>query len=253
MRGDIGSLTALLIATKGEYSSDDVKFMGWEYTTVLLICLPVFFSFLAYAGILFYEVATKKELISAKPATISTTTSKYADKSAPTGPGGNPEGLQNPPGQGGLPGHQPVDLGQGQGLHGQPDTRPGQGLGTNTGAFGQPGTTAGTQPVAVEKDTTVELYLWEELLLFMAFHLVGLVFCIQPGLSRRGHTALGIVIAWLHLALICAYAFVAVQCYHSDQEAGQSQALHDYRFPAARLDRPHRRPGLIICCTSQRK
>lgn len=104
-------------------------------------------------------------------------------------------------------GHKPVDLGApqphqpGLGVPGQQPPLPGQ-----PPVLGQP---AG-QPLAVEKDTTVELYLWEELLLFMAFHLVGLVFCIQPALSHRKHTAVGIVIAWLHLPLICGYTFVAV-------------------------------------------
>lgn len=59
MRGDVNALAELFLYTKGEYSSDNVEFMGWYSTTVLLICLPVFLTFLAYAGILFYEVATK--------------------------------------------------------------------------------------------------------------------------------------------------------------------------------------------------
>lgn len=199
MRGDTISLTALLIATKGEYGSENVEFMGWYSTTVLLICLPVFLTFLAYAGILFYEVATKKEFISSRPLTISTTTSKYVDTGAPQGAQGagtlaNPPGTNYPaPGAGHL-GHQPVDLGS------NPQTSP--------PVIGGPGIVAA--PVAVEKDTTVELYLWEELLLFMVFHLVGLVFCIQPCLTKRNHNAVGIVVAWLHLPYICGYAFVAV-------------------------------------------
>lgn len=203
MRGDSVTLAAWLISTKGEYAAENVEIMGWYSTTVLLICLPVFLTFLAYAGILFYEVATKKDLITTKPITISTTTSKYADTGLPAGT------LANPPPPAPIGGgHQPVDLGSNshptQGTTAHP---PGQNLAINTGV---PPTGLATDAIVVEKDTTLELYLWEELLIYMIFHLVGLVFCIQPCLTKRNHNAVGIVIAWIHFPLICGYAFVAV-------------------------------------------
>lgn len=171
-----------------EYTSDDVQADGWYSSTVLLICLPVFLTLLAYAGILFYEVAAKKELISNRPITINTTATKYTDP--------NPQ-LANPPGTTGtLATNLPVNNPQHAPLP----------LDINN----QNPQVVQTAPVVVEKDTTIEPYLWEELLVYFVFHLVALVFCIHPAQISTNQNVLSIVIAWLHFAYICGYSFVAV-------------------------------------------
>lgn len=204
MRGHYLDLIQLALEKQGEFDSTDTKMLGWDHTFVLLMCLPVFFSFLAYAGILFYEVATKKEFISSKPLTITTTTAKYVDTGAnppqlpgqPTTAQGTTAGTTVNSGEGGALAtnvHQPVDPAN-------PLARPPV---VQTGGTNQPA-------AVIEKDTTVELYIWEELLIYMAIHIVGLTFCVQPALRKRDHNAVGVVIAWLHFAYILGYAFVSV-------------------------------------------
>jgi hypothetical protein len=201
MRGSYIDIFGLALTKGGEYDSSDTKLLGWDHTFVLLMCLPVFFSFLAYAGILFYEVATKKEFISSKPITIITTTidatkaGKYVETANPPTLGAQP--TTGTVGTGADPknAHLPVDP-----LNLNPTANPPV---MATGVTTLPA-------IAVQKDTTSELYLWEELLIYMVFHIVGLTFCVQPAKRTRAHNACGVIIAWLHFALIIAYAFVSV-------------------------------------------
>lgn len=215
-----GTFTDLIyyIGLKDEYDYSNAEKMGWNSTFVLLMCLPVFFSILAYAGILFYEVAAKKELISSKPLAVSTTSAKYADTTGnqPSNPTGGPTGIPTLGGAGNTgatninPGMDGTNLGGPTGTTNPPALNPGIGLaqppGTTTGALNQPPTTTG----AVASDANCELYIYEELLIYMMFHLIGLAFCVQPALYKRGHNAVGVVIAWLHFALLGGYTFVAV-------------------------------------------
>jgi hypothetical protein len=243
MRGDAVTLATLLFATKGEYSADNVEFMGWYSTTVLLICLPVFLTFLAYAGILFYEVAAKKELITSRPLSVSTASTKYAAGTDPA----NPTGTNYPPGS--PQGHQPVDLGSNAGAQPQPYGATANPQSHFGGGANAPGSTLGSSGVPPQIGAgATELYLWEELFLFMVFHMVGLVFCIQPALTKRNHNSVGIVIAWLHFPYICGYAFVSVTPANSDQGNGQSQDVHAHRIPRIQLHPARQRPGLIIYC-----
>ena len=52
------------------------------------------------------------------------------------------------------------------------------------------------------------LYVWEELLILLAFHVVSCSFYAQPRASSQN--ALGPVLAWIHFVALAAYAFIIV-------------------------------------------
>lgn len=208
MRGTYFDIIALALQKGGEFTSEDTEMLGWNHTLVLLMCLPVFFTFLAYAGILFYEVATKKELISSKPVAINTAPAKYVDT------GANP--TQAPAQASNI--SSISEAHQGQAIN--PNFQ-GAKTTSNSSNPNLPIFQAAVSPQLVadaQKDSNAELYLWEELLIYMVFHIVGLTFSVQPAIRHRDHNAVGVIIAWLHMALIVAYAFVAVVYRHPDKK-----------------------------------
>ncbi len=165
----------------GEYDDKQIEPYGWYASRVLLIALPVFITLLAYAIILFAEVAMKKNFIAGPPASIETTVKRYEDNTA--GQNFQPNLQVNNP-------------------------RPGDA----TAGMNQPPTTV-IQTVTVEKEHTNEPYLWEELLVYLMFHLVSLGMTIHTSQWESNQNVLGVVIAWLHLVAICGYTFIAVGFY----------------------------------------
>lgn len=163
--------------TLADYSASDVEPMGWYSGRVLLIALPVFITLLAYAIILFAEVAMKKNFLAGPPISLETKVERYEDK----GPQNFQPNMQtnNP-----QPGDPTV------GMHNPPTTV--------------------VQTVTIEKELTTEPYLWEELLVYLMFHLVCLGMTIHTSQYDSNQNVLGVVIAWLHLVAIIGYTFIAV-------------------------------------------
>lgn len=211
------------------YESKDVEVNGWYSSTVLLICLPVFFTLVGYTAILFVEVAMKKDMIAGRPSSIETVDKKYKTEepnaAAGTGPSPVPP-ILNP-----NPGLNPTGtLG-----------------GTDVPANPTPPTVLPTN-VTYESERTVEPYVWEELLVYLIFHLVALTFCIHPAKVKTNQNTLSIILAWIHFVAIGAYAAITVQLYFIvDPETQQHKGQNILSCTSAhhQLDPHHQWTSLI--------
>lgn len=190
--------------------------LGWKSSVVLNICLPIFFTFIAYAAILFVEVALKKRLLTEKPAGGGATTSKYSD----------PEGISaNQPAAPADPNRDPRAPAMPSSSNNNPPT---------------------TVPVSVSKTEPSQPFLWEELFVYMLFHIMACSFAIHRTKKTANHTALPIIIAWIHFLTIIGYSFVSVDASDSDQTHRSRENLHSIRLLAAQLDSHNPRTCLII-------
>jgi hypothetical protein len=200
-----------------EIKKDHVaNILGWKSSIVLNICLPIFFTFIAYAAILFVEVALKKRLLTEKPAGGGATTSKYSD----------PEGISANPNP------QPADANRDPRAPAMP-----------TSSVNNPPTTI---PLAVSKTEPTQPYLWEELFVHMLFHIMACSFAIHRTKKASNHSALPIIIAWIHFLTIIGYSFVSVAFSDPDQADRSRENLHSVRLPRAQLDSHHLCTCLII-------
>ena len=190
--------------------------LGWKSSVVLNICLPIFFTFIAYAAILFVEVALKKRLLTEKPPGGGATTSKYSD----------PEGISaHPPAA-------PADPNRDPRVPAMP-----------TASVNNPPTTV---PVSVSKTEPTQPFLWEELFIHMLFHVTACSFAIHRTKRTANHTALPIIVAWIHFLTIIGYSFVSVDVSDSDQTDRSCEELHPVRLLGAQLGPRNPRSGLII-------
>lgn len=191
--------TIFLLPTYDSKSAKD--YTGWNYTSVLTIALPIMFTALGLAVTFAIEVALKIQILSVREEKL---------------PAGTP-GLQNPAGASPVPGPVP---GQTPGLPGNkyadnsdPSQPPQIPLQNDPNAGGQipPPPLAGPADLALPPLLgTVQpgLYVWEELLILLAFHVVSCSFYAQPRASSQN--ALGPVLAWIHFVALAAYAFIIV-------------------------------------------
>jgi hypothetical protein len=154
--------------------------LGWKSSVVLNICLPIFLTFIAYAAILFVEVALKKRLLTEKPAGGGATTTKYSDP-------------------------EPISANQ-QAAPADPHRDP-RAPAMPTSSLNNPPTTI---PLSVSKVDSSQPFLWEELFVHMLFHIMACSFAIHRTKMAANHAVLPIIIAWIHFLTIIGYSFVSV-------------------------------------------
>ena len=188
----------LVLPNWNDYPASAVEYLGWYSGRTLLICLPVFLTVVIYTAVVITEIALKKDWLGAKPLKLETTVTKtnlkYQDPTTGTANPANPAGATNP--AGGAEFHPNLAV---------QNPAPGD---ANALAVPPPPVISG--PPVVEKEETLEPYLWEELLVYMAFHVVGLVFCIQPAKTDSPQNIVGVVLAWIHMVVISAYAACSI-------------------------------------------
>ena len=182
------------------FESSDMKTLGWYSVNVLLVCLPIFLTFLAYTAILFAEVALKKPFVN-KPAdgsdTITTETkSKYND---PLPAAGGPNGLPLS--------NQPARASTTTTAQNQARNPPLPIEGRLEPQLPLPPTTLTT---TISQPSADQPYIWEDLLLHMLLHIMSCAFSLHRTRRASNQNALPLVIAWIHFALISGYAFVLV-------------------------------------------
>lgn len=199
--------------------------LGWNYTAVLTIALPIMFTALALAIVFALEVALKTQIISVQE-----------QKLPPPLPLANPHadaGTIGGPGVGGVTAPGPVP-GATANKYADP-AQPGHAeIPLQPASNAQP-PIAGSNPVNPLEPVQVNLaanltfkslYAWEEILIFFVFHVVSCVFYVQP--RQRSQNALGPVLAWIHLVGIAGYAFVIVAQYltSSTRKSKSLASLH---------------------------
>jgi hypothetical protein len=198
------SLAATATGFPGDnYDSTNTKdYLGWSYSSVLLMALPIMLTALAMTVTFAIEVALKIQILSAQPEKLAV--------------GGSIPASTLDGGSGGVPIPGPVpgsaankyaDPSQGVDVPIQPN--PNSQLPSITGP-NPPVLGVNNQVVVnpITSDTHKSLYVWEEVMILFLFHIVSCSFYSQP--RKSSQNALGPILAWIHFVAILGYAFVIV-------------------------------------------